>query len=718
MSLTDITFAYEYRSDKSNVVDEFYIPCFKESIEYCRAVGYFTSYGLSLAAKGLATFIQSGGHMRLVASPLLDPEDIVALTKGYEAREDIIERAILRQLGEELLEKLTESSRIRLGCLSWLISENRLDVKLALPSSKSSENSRGIYHEKIGIFIDSDGNNVAFTGSPNETVGGLVSNFESIDVFVSWDDPHGRVARKVDNFERLWSNDTSRLHIFEFPEAARERLLQFRTKQRPVFDPESANSLLDQQPSETITTWVMPEFKPPDGLTLYPHQAAAIEAWDKTEGKYTQAKRTGFLEMATGSGKTLTALCIAANLYKELGRLAMVVVVPGKVLVDQWSEEAAKFGIIPILAHSENTTWRKSAWSVARAYRREQINRTMLVVTNKTFATTHFQKIIYELGNPSLLIADEAHNLGADQVINHLPGGIEYRIALTATPRRYFDDEGTQSLFDYFGESEYQFTLKDAIGICLVPYDYFVTPVELSREEAERYIAITSRIKRFLAAKRDDSVKDDPGIARLFRDRSLIISKAEGKIAAFSRLLDEIDLSKLKHTLVYTSDKAPEQTDRVMNLLQHSKRILAHRFTEQESGNKILRQELIERFAVGDDLQVLVAKRCLDEGVDIPPTRRAYFLASTSNPRQYIQRRGRLLRKFAGKTHAIIHDLLVIPPMDAHEANYDKELSAIRSEFHRFAEFASTARNGASARLSLLEIAKRLGVTDIIAGGG
>ena len=239
MSLQDCQLAYEYRSDSTNIVDNFYIPCLSQSIEYWRAVGYFTSQGLMLAAKGLAAFVAGGGRMRLVASPLLEAEDIEAFKRGYEARDDILERAVLRQLGWRLLAEPPDFMRNRLACLAWLIAEERLDIKLAVPSQRLLTGDLGIYHEKVGIFADSEGNIVAFTGSPNETVGGLASNFESIDVFVSWDDRHQRTRRKRDNFERLWNNATSGLTIADFPTAARERIVRFRTPTKPTRDPES-----------------------------------------------------------------------------------------------------------------------------------------------------------------------------------------------------------------------------------------------------------------------------------------------------------------------------------------------------------------------------------------------------------------------------------------------------------------------------------------------
>jgi len=239
VSLRDCRLGYEYRSDSTNIVDNFYIPCLSQSTEYWRAVGYFTSQGLMLAAKGLAAFVAGGGRMRLVASPLLEAEDIEAFKRGYEARDDILERVILRQLGKKLLTEAPDFMRNRLACLAWLIAEERLDIKLAVPSQHLLAGDLGIYHEKVGIFADSEGNIVAFTGSPNETVGGLASNFESIDVFVSWDDHHQRTRCKRDNFERLWNNATPSLIITDFPTAAKEQIVRFRTPTKPTRDPES-----------------------------------------------------------------------------------------------------------------------------------------------------------------------------------------------------------------------------------------------------------------------------------------------------------------------------------------------------------------------------------------------------------------------------------------------------------------------------------------------
>ncbi len=717
MSLKDLNIQYEYRSDLDNLVDKFYIPCFTQSVDYRRAVGFFTSNGLALAAKGLAAFLKRSGHMRLVASPIFQPEDIKAISQGYEAKSNIIEKAILRQFSKEFLLQLSETAVARLGCLAWLIAEGYLDIKIALPSQDLIACNQAIYHEKIGIFTDNEGNAVAFIGSPNETVGGLVSNFESFDVYVSWDDPQGRVKRKELNFERLWADNTPGLEIFSFPEAVKKRLLEFKPKQRPVNDPESREYMIDEPFTVPNTGYAIPEFKPPDNLKLFPHQEAAIRAWNSTNDISKQAIRTGFLEMATGSGKTITALCIAAQLHKDLGHLAIIVVAPTKVLVDQWSEEAGKFGLTPIKAHSDFPAWKKEAWSSVRAFRRGHIDRIALIVTNASFVTPEFQAIISEIGEPTLLIADEAHNLGTERIVNCLPQYVQYRLALSATPRRYFDEEGTHLLFDYFGESVYQFTLRDAIGVCLTPYDYFIIPVELTSDEFESYSMLTAKIGK-LQAIQPQSEESHERINRLYIKRAELISSAENKIEALFTALSSLELHHLKHTFVYTSDKDPEQTNMVINLLQNRMGLLIHQFTEEETRNRQLRQDLLDRFAVGNNLQVLIAKRCLDEGIDIPPTRRGYFLASSSNPRQYIQRRGRLLRKFPGKTHAVIYDFLVLPPSDSDIIGKDIGAKVIISEFRRIVEFASTARNGETARLSIMDIARRFGILDILVQGG
>ncbi len=353
MSLRDLALRCEYRSDETNLVEDFYIPCLRHSTEYWRAVGYFTSQGLLLAAEGLAAFLKHDGHMRLVASPWLDEADVDALLQGYAAREDVVLRAVLRQCEHAFAAGVSGLLRHRLACLAWLVAEERLEIKLACPSAEMLHHGRGIFHEKVGLFWDAEEEVVAFTGSPNETVGGLVSNFESIDVFWSWDDPHQRIPRKVENFRRLWENRTPRLHVLDFPQAARDCLLHVRPIEPPSIDAERRYATTPPLIAEGRMEYTPGGYRmPPQRKGLWPHQQEAIEAW---EGH----GRIGLLSMATGSGKTLTAL-VAAERCPALQ--LVVIAVPRANLVEQWARELRENTCFPTPFWSMSTTRRgKSA---------------------------------------------------------------------------------------------------------------------------------------------------------------------------------------------------------------------------------------------------------------------------------------------------------------------------------------------------------------------
>jgi PLD-like domain/Type III restriction enzyme, res subunit len=286
-SLSELQLKSEYRSDQDDFVKDFYVPCLERSNNYWRAAGYFTSRSLAIVAQGLSALIHAGGKMRLVVSPLFTEEDLDSIKKGYAAREDVVAKSLLRAF-EFVSSGVVED---RLGYLAWLIAEEKLEIRVAVPLGDEKVPKSGIYHEKLGLFFDGTGNTVAFTGSPNETAGGLVENFETIDVFHSWDDSHGRVNRKRANFERLWNDLTTNLAVIEFPEAVRQKLLKFRPKQ---VIPES----LGKNTAEATR------------VDRWRHQKDAINEFLKSE--------RGILEMATGTGKTKTSLRICE--YREAYR--------------------------------------------------------------------------------------------------------------------------------------------------------------------------------------------------------------------------------------------------------------------------------------------------------------------------------------------------------------------------------------------------------------
>lgn len=698
MGLKDLPLAFEYRSDSTNVVENFYIPCLRESVQYWRAVGFFTSRGLCLAAKGLAAFIAGRGRMRLVASPWLEPDDIEAFQRGYVARENIIERAILRQLEEQQLFALSPIAQHRLECIAWLVAEERLDIKVACPVRQRLGGAPGIYHEKIGLFLDSSGDCVAFTGSPNETVGGLVDNFESIDVYVSWDDPHGRVERKRTNFQRLWDNVTPGLEVVQFPVAARRRLLQFRPRTRPERDPEVLTPG-GSSPSRRHSFRGSDIGVPPD-IQLRRYQEAACDAWMSNQGR-------GLLTMATGSGKTVTALASVVRLAKEQGKLFVVVAVPFQHLVDQWAYESRRFGLQPVLAYHSRDEWESRVGSRILDYNHGNRDNALVVTTHDTFIGDAMQKILPALRGPALLVADEVHHLGARQGRNSLPEVFSYRMGLSATPQRWFDDEGTAALEDYFGRTVFEFSLKEAIAEgCLSKYYYHPVLVDLTPSEVEQYGTLTRKIARLFG--RGATPDDDDALGHLLRRRAETLNNAVNKISALAGLIQ--DAERMHHALFYC---VPGQIDEVTRLLGNSLGIRTHRFTVDESAGE--RRALLESFARGE-LQALVAIRCLDEGVDVPAAQVAYLLASSGNPREFIQRRGRILRKAAGKDHAVIYDMITVPPLSAlHKQDpgaFNVERRIVKKELVRFREFADCAENRFQASQAIWEVAKRYNLLD------
>ena len=388
--LSKLQLDISYRSDSGNVVTDFYVPCLSESRIYRRAAGYFTSHGLTIAAKGIARLIESNGNLQLVVSPYLNDSDINSIEEGYQTRKEVLQGALSRGIADAE----TEIACSRLSALAWLISVGRLDVKLAFRiDSKSNRLRNGIYHEKIGIFSDDADNHVAFTGSQNETEGGLIQNFESIDVFCSWRDPEGRVARKISAFDKLWSDETPGLAVLEFTDVSREVLARFKPSDPPVIDNEEVSFVRShREPLHTLRV--------PDSLSFRLYQNKAINSWFQNNG-------TGLLEMATGTGKTITALGIATRLAKAVSLQALIVMCPYKHLVTQWDRECRKFGADPLLAYENRTTWYDDLTHQLSGFARDRKSFLCVITTNTTFGSVAFQQRLSYFPERTMLISDE-----------------------------------------------------------------------------------------------------------------------------------------------------------------------------------------------------------------------------------------------------------------------------------------------------------------------
>ncbi len=701
----------QYRSDRHNLLQDFYIPCLSRSIRYDRAVGFFSSSSLALAAQGLTAFVQSGGNMRLVASPQLSAEDIVAIEQGLKQRETAIVDALSRQLSQDFEQVIHD----RLACLAWLLSQGILHIKLAVHQDLRKQ---GIYHEKLGIFTDAEGNQVAFTGSANESASALQDNFECIDVFRSWmlGDAQ-RIAEKQADFQRLWDNQTPHLEVLEFPEAAQRSLLRFCPAEAPTHPPPPQVAKSGRVREQLVSFSVPPspiQAQPgyptlPEGLVLRPYQEQAIANWFANKGR-------GTLKMATGSGKTITALAIAAKLYQDIQLQALIVVCPYRHLVSQWARECCKFGMEPILAFESARSWQSLLSTQLYNLNSGHQPFLTLLTTNTTLISQGFQSQLAYFPKKTLLIGDEAHNLGAARLAESLPSSIGLRLALSATPERYFDERGTERLFAYFGSVlEPEFTLRDAIAQgALVHYDYHPVLIELTDAEAEVYERITAKIGRAIALGGEP--EENEVLTALLMQRARLIGAAANKLTALQDLMQtRLDTT---HTLFYcgdgsvesaTSTETQHQIDAVVQLLGRELGYRVNTYTAETSLDE--REDLRLQFETGD-LQGLVAIRCLDEGVDIPATQTAVILASSSNPRQFIQRRGRVLRPHPRKHRATIFDMIVTPP-DLGRETLDLERNLMRKELQRFVEFADLADNAGAARLNLLGLQQRYGLLDM-----
>lgn len=665
------------------------MPSLSVSALYDRGVGYFSSGWLRLNSKGMLTFADNGGRARWLASPILDEADWEALQTGIMARDDPILRRILNRSIARLAEALEKNT---LSALAWMVADEIIIFKLALPQQKLAE---GDFHDKFGIFTDSEGNQISFNGSYNDSIKGT-RNYESIKIFGSWKPAFAPLVQAdVERFEHLWANLDPNVRVFDLPDAAREKILQLRTDERPYSEPEWVRI---RRLREAATTYQLSYPTLPSNLHLRDYQEEAIASWFKHDCK-------GLLEMATGAGKTITALAASAHLYERENKLALVIAVPYQHLVDQWHEEAKKFGYRPILAYKSKTTWQQDLDRQIKEFNAGYRQVISVITTHTTFSKPDFQRSIARLKNPSLIIADEAHHLGAESSRQNYPEHIPFRLALSATPERWFDDAGTEALRNYFGETVFSFPLEKAIGVCLTPYYYFPHLVPLTDDELEQYQELSTRIARLAHSK--DETKQQAFEMLLIR-RAKLMNNAENKLSILSNLVD--NQGKIEHTLFYCT---PEQIEDVVRLLGWEKGLIVHRFTAEENTKE--RQELLAEFATGK-MQALVAMKCLDEGVDVPSTDTAYILASSGNPREFIQRRGRILRKAPGKEYAYIHDLIAVPPMIGKQVldspTFQSERSIMRRELQRFKEFANLAQNKHQALDEVWAIAKRYGLMD------
>lgn len=724
MSLKDHLIKSEYRSLIDDMVRDFYIPCLENAVSYRRAVGFFSSSSLVEVSQGIAKMAQNGGKIRIVASPYLSDEDIEAIKTGYENRKEVIEQALLRQLHEPVNYYASE----RMNMLANLVADGILDIRIAYTMDRSG---MGMYHEKMGIIEDDEGNVIAFSGSNNESATAMSINYETMDVFRNWGDSSEkeRVQLKCNAFHSIWNNNEPNIEVMEFENITKTLIEKYRRKSTNFnIDKEEYPDGVSAEGERSIDkTTIAPRI--PEGFELRDYQVEAIDKWEEQDFK-------GIFDMATGTGKTYTGLGAAARLSKRLeDRLALIIVCPYQHLVEQWVEDIVLFGMKPIIGYSSSIqrNWKKNLESAIRDQKLKVRKREFFcfVTTNATFSSEFVQNQLSKIRSDILLMVDEAHNFGADNLRRLLLPNYKYRLALSATLDRHGDPEGTEALYRYFGGKCIEYSLEKAIGEGkLTPYKYYPVIVSLSDIELQEYDNLTTQIAKCLTKdKRGKTVLSEKG-KRLALQRSRLVAGASGKIQALEKYI--MPYIEDKHILVYCGattvfdgnqenmqidNDEIRQIDLVTDLLGNKLHMKVSQFTSKENVEE--RNILKREFADGSNLQALIAIKCLDEGVNIPKIKTAFILASTNNPKEYIQRRGRVLRLAEGKDYAEIYDFITLPrKLDEvtgiTEEQMKRELTLVKNELCRAEEFARIALNSVTASAILDDIRTAYDLQDYI----
>lgn len=712
MSLQDQKIKTEYRSLIDNIIQDFYIPLLSEATVYKRAVGFFSSSALAEISKGIAAMAKNGGKIQIVASPYLSEEDIEAIKSGYESRSEVIEKALLRGLSSEEEDYYTMG---RLNLLANLIADNVLDIRIAFTEDQSGI---GMYHEKMGLIEDGDGNVVAFSGSMNESATAMSVNYETIDVYRSWFDENelDRVKGKQNAFHAIWNNSEPNICVLEFPSISQAIIDKYK-RSVPDYNIDKTQFANNPKSIKKISPLDMPTTpigaRVPSDIELHQYQKDAISTW-------VGENYRGIFDMATGTGKTFTGLGAISKLSEDLNdELAVIIVCPYQHLVDQWVDDIVKFNIDPVIGYSSSPQkdWKKRLSTAVRNQKlRKDKSFFCFVCTNATFTNTFVQEQISKVKSPLLLVVDEAHNFGARTYSRLLDERFTYRLALSATLERHRDEEGTAALYKFFGKKCIVYSLERAIDEDkLTPYKYYPVLVHLNDEELESYENLSYEMSRHLIKGRNGKIKLDSYGEILAIKRSRVVAAASLKL---ERLREVIRPYQDKHfLLIYcgaTTVMAPnadrtntepddiKQIEAVTRILGNELGMKVAKFTSEETIEE--RSAIKQHFKDGDDLQGIVAIKCLDEGVNIPGIQTAFILASTTNPKEYIQRRGRVLRKSpqTGKEFAEIYDFVTLPrPLDEvsglTEDQMKRDLSLVKNELARVTEFGRLSMNSMDA---------------------
>lgn len=665
MGLKDLDIKKSYIScGDENIAKSFLVPALKHTKLYQRSVGFFSSSVFEPILDGVVAFARNGGKIQLIASPRLNEEDIQAITLGYEKRDAIIQNAFTR----DFIAEVEGFDEIRLQVLIDLIARGTLDIRIAVTDTV------GIYHDKLGILEDFNGNVVVFYGSANSSASGYQKNYEKIRTVKSWIEADAEsIADEQEEFRSLWDGTNPFVKVYPYKESAKANLLTVLERKR------SGSGAKSNAP-----------------IQLRDYQKEAITAWVNNDYH-------GFYVMATGTGKTWTAIFSAKELLEK--HPAMVVIcAPYKHLVRQWADDVVK--TFPdaklIMVSSENPQWEQQINHEVIRKKYNPNNQIIIISTIASFKMDRFMSALRKSKDDKLLIVDEAHRF-SDRP-EELKSDFKYMLGLSATPFSGTSAQKGMELMDFFGGQVFNLPIEVALerGF-LVPYYYHPIYVYATEDEEGKFRYHTQRI---LSCFKNNRCVNPDLLVKSLRNRLRVISMAEAKQTQIDEIVNRI--SEKDHFVVYCGDGRlfDNNSGEELRHIQSVKRVLtAHGFKSSQftaTENMAVRMELVDAFNKGE-ISAMAAIRCLDEGINIPSIKSALILSSNDDYREFVQRRGRILRKYDNKAFANIYDVIVLP---AHDMQ-----GWAKIELRRFHEYARLALNWADLELELQSQLAMYGLT-------
>lgn len=670
MTFKDIPLNISYTSVGEEAFSQILNPLLACTKTYKRSVGFFSSSALDFIGDGLLEMARNGGKIHIATSPKLSNEDVLAIQSGYADRNSI-KNTFVKEVQDTLKELSDENARV----LYMLVKEQIVDVKIVIRPS-------GIYHDKLALLEDYDGNMIACVGSNNETASGYHMNYEKTRVYKSWFDSEGRIADEVAEFESIWANENPNLIVYDFMDAFKQELLD-RTEKKGAYKVEVSK------------------------YEMRPYQISAKEKWVENGHK-------GFFVMATGTGKTITALNAIRDFVRS-NKIFTVIAVPYKHLASQWAEDVKEFfpeATIQIIHGEIKDGETKIFASYLQA--KQQYKPIIVITTIVSFFLDRYANLYDKISFDKLLIVDEAHNF-VNKIDDRLSDKYLYKLGLSATPIFGSNSEKTKVLLDWFGGQVIDLPIEKALGKYLVNYEYHPIFVSATDADEKRFKKATQLMLSGMDFAQEKII-DEEKFTLGYRGRLRAISMAEEKTSRIVEIFSQIQ--DKDHTIIYCSDgklwkenkkthevKETRHLEHILNLINDdclcSNGGKASKFTATEDVGE--RMQLIDSFNRGY-IEYLVAIRCLDEGINIPSIKSALILSSNDNYREFVQRRGRILRQYKDKTVAHIYDVIVLP-------SFDND-SFAKIEFRRYYEYARLALNKERLLETLSQCLNEYGLTN------